>query len=67
MKKQKKKKKIEEKFFVFQIIGSGKFSQSWTGYLSSAVTVWTNTPKISPISRGEILLINFPENDEKTW
>ena len=48
-------------------IGSCKFSQPWTGYLPSAVTVLTNTSKISPNTRGEIFQINFNENDEKTW
>ena len=32
-------------------IGSFKFSQSWTGYLPSAVNVLTNTPKISSVTR----------------
>ena len=48
-------------------IGSGKFSQSWTRYLSSAVNVLTNTPKTSPITRGDISQINAHENEEKTW
>ena len=47
-------------------IGSCKFSQPWTGYLPSAVNVLTDTPKISPHTRGDILQINFPGNDEKT-
>ena len=63
--------KIIENFFYFLDsciwIGSGKFSQSWTKYLPSAVNVLTLTPKISPNSRGAIFQINFPENDEKTW
>ena len=47
-------------------IGSGKLSQSSTGYLSSAVNILTNNPNTSPKTRGEIFQINFPENDEKT-
>ena len=54
---QKLKKKLR-KFFQFSDnciwIGSCKLSQSSTGYLSSAVNVLTNSPKISPIIRGEI-------------
>ena len=46
-------------------IGSFKFFQSWTGYLSSAVNMLTNNPKISPKTRGDIFQRNFPENDEK--
>ena len=46
-------------------MGSGKFSQSSTGYLPSAVNVLTNTTRISPITRGDIFQINFPQNDEK--
>ena len=33
--------------------------------MPSAVHVLTNTPKISPNTRGDILQIDFPENDEK--
>ena len=33
--------------------------------MPSAVNVLTSTPKISPNTRGDILQINFPENDEK--
>ena len=47
-------------------IGTGKFSKSWTKYLPSAVNVLILTPKISPNTRGDILQINFLENDEKT-
>ena len=47
--------------------GSTKFSQSWTGYLPSAVNVLTNTPKISRNTRGDFSQINFHQNDEKTW
>ena len=46
-------------------IGSNKFSQFWTGYLASAVKVLTNTPNISPKTRGDTFRINFPENEEK--
>ena len=48
-------------------IGSGKFWQSWTGYLSSAENVLTNTHKNSPNSRGDTFQINFLGNDEKAW
>ena len=47
--------------------GSGKFSQSWTGYLSYAVNVLKNNPKISPNTSGDIFQIDFRENDEKKW
>ena len=46
-------------------IFSCKFSQPWTWYLPSDVNVFKNTPKISPNTRGDILQINFRDNDEK--
>ena len=46
-------------------IRTSKFSQAWTGYMQSEVNVSTNTPKISPNTRGDIFQINFPENDDK--
>ena len=68
---QKWKKKNSEKDFCFSnnciSLGSGKFSQSWTRYLSSAYNVLTNTHKISPNTKGSNFQINFPENDKKTW
>ena len=45
----------------------GKFSQSWTKYLPSAVNVLTLTPEVSPKTRVDILKIKFNENDEETW
>ena len=45
-------------------VGSGKFSQSWTGYLPSIVTVLTNTAKILPNTRWGTSQINFLQNDE---
>ena len=46
-------------------IGICKFSESWTGYLPSAVNVLTNTPKFSTETREDTFGINFPQNDEK--
>ena len=48
------------------LIGSGKFSQNWTEYLTSEANVLTRTPKISPVIRKDIFQINFLQNDEKT-
>ena len=53
--------KTGKRFFV------GKFSESWRGYLASAVNLLTNTNKTSPNTRGDIFGINFAENDERTW
>ena len=65
----KKKKKKEKKKFVFKVIafeaGGSKFSQSQTGYLSSAVNVLTNTPKISHTNKGDIFEIISLQKDEK--
>ena len=33
--------------------------------MPSAVNVLTNTPKVSPITTGDIFEINFDQNDEK--
>ena len=50
--------KNQKKFFVFLDnciwIGSGKFSQFQRGYLPSAVTVLTDTPRIPHITKGDI-------------
>ena len=46
-------------------IGSDKFSQSWIEYLSYAVNVLRNNPKISANTRGEIFQISLTENDKK--
>ena len=60
-----------EKAFGFSdnciLIGSCKFSQSWTGYLPSAVNVLTNNPKISLNTRRDTFEINFPNNNEKHY
>ena len=63
-KKKKKKKKIR---FQGHCIwsGGGKFSQSQTGYWSSAVNVLTNTPKISHTDKGDIFEIISLQKDEK--
>ena len=68
----KKWKKNWEKVFYFLYFldnciwnGSGKFSQSWTRYISSAVNVVTKTPKILPSTRGDIFQISVHDNDEK--
>ena len=60
-----------EKYFRFLDnriwIGSHKFSQYWTGYLTSAVNVLRNILKIWLNSTGDIFQINFSQNDENTW
>ena len=61
----KKSKKVFYFSYNCICIGSGKFSQSWTGYLSSTINMLTNTSKISPNTRGDTFQINFNENDEK--
>ena len=48
-----------------KIFGSGKFSQFGRGYLSSTVNVLTNAPKISHITKRDILQISFPQSGEK--
>ena len=61
--------KNSEKVFPFEgkciWIRSDKFPQSWIGYLTLAVNVLTNTPKIGRINMGDIFQINFTQNDEK--
>ena len=65
-KKKKKKKKKKISFKVHCIWnGGGKFSQSQTGYLSLAVNVLTNTPKISHTDKGDIFEIISLQKDEK--
>ena len=63
-KKKKKKKKFVLKVIAFEARG-GKYSQSQTGYLSSAVNVLTNTPKISHTDKGDIFEIISLQKDEK--
>ena len=36
-------------------------------YLSSAVSVLTNTPKISDITKKDIFRLNFSDSDEKQY
>ena len=63
-KKKKKKKKISfQGHWIWS--GGGKFSQSQTGYWSSAVNVLTNTPKISHTDKGDIFEIISLQKDEK--
>ena len=61
--------KIKKGFLRFSdnciCIGSCKFSQSSTGYLSSAGNVLTNTFRILPNTTADVFRINFPQNDEK--
>ena len=60
-----------EKFFCFEhnclLTGVNKFSQSQTGYLSFAINMLPSNPKISHITKGNILQIRFLQNAEKTW
>ena len=48
-------------------IGRSKFQQSRTGYLSLAVNVLTNTPKISHITKGDVFHIRFSQSVERIW
>ena len=48
-------------------IEKSEFSQSRTGYLSSAVNVLTKTLKISNFTNGDVFEIISYESDEKTW
>ena len=66
---QKRNKEFRKSFFFSYNsiwIRSCKFSQSWTGYLASAVNLLTNNTLTSPNTKWDIFGINFPENDEKT-
>ena len=68
--KKKKKKKIQKKRFVFQIIAFelGLINcHHLEQDISAAIIVLTNTFKISTKTIGEVFEINFPENDEKAW
>ena len=70
MKIPKKEQKIEKKGFRSKDTlweRNGKFSQSPTGYLSSAVNVLTNSPKISNFNKGDIFQIVSSLNDEKIF
>ena len=62
--------KVEKYLMVFSIFAfelglpiSHNLERDTCGYMST-VNVLTNTPKISPNTRRDILQINFPENDE---
>ena len=61
--------KLLKKVSVFQIIAfelEHANSHNLEQELLSGVNVLTNTPKISPKTRGDIFQINFPKNDKKT-
>ena len=63
--------KNRENFFCFYnnciIIRNCKFPQSWKGYLSSAVNVLTNTPKISKFNKGDIFQLISAQSNQKIW
>ena len=40
-------------------IGRGKFPLLWQEYLPSTLNMWTNIPKISYLTIGEILQLNL--------
>ena len=46
-------------------IGNCKWSQSGTEYLSSAVNVLTNNPRISKFNNGDIFRVIFPLSNQK--
>ena len=46
-------------------ISCGKFSLLQTEYLSSAISVLTNSPKTSHITKRDILQLNFPYSDKE--
>ena len=54
--------KIEKKFFVFKIIAfeMGAANSHNPGYFSSVVNVLKTTPKISHITKRDVLEITFP-------
>ena len=66
----KRNKKLEI-FFCFSDnciwVGGGKFSKSRKRYLSLAVNVLTNTPKIWHINKRNIFQISPNKSDEKIW
>ena len=47
--------------------GDDNFSKSRKGYLSLAVNVLRNTPKIFHITKGDIFQVSFCQSDEKIW
>ena len=49
------------------VIGSCKLAQFPRLYLSSAVNVLTNTPKISHITKGDVFHIRFSQSVERIW
>ena len=71
MKIPKKEHKIEKNFFRFSDncvwIENGKFSQSRTVYLSLAVNVLTNSPKMSNFYKENLFQIISAQSDEKKW
>ena len=48
-------------------MGNRNFSEYRTGYLSSAVNVLTNTPKITIFNKGDIFQVISPQSDQKIW
>ena len=67
---QKWRKKFSKSFFFldnFISIGCGKFSVVWRKYLSSAISLITNSPKISDITKRDIFQLHFPHSNEKIW
>ena len=63
--------KLEKKLFVFLDIciwiGCGKLSLSRRKYLLLAVNVLMNSPKLSHITKRDILQLKIPQSVEKIW
>ena len=56
--------KIEKKLDNYILIGYGKFSVLRREYLSSPVSVLTNSPKISNITKRDISQLNLSRSEE---
>ena len=56
--------KIEKRLDNYISIGYGKFSVLRREYLSSAVSVLTNSPKISNITKRDISQLNLSRSEE---
>ena len=60
--------KISEKVFGFLDhiiwIAWGKFSLVWPEYMPSAIKLLTNNPKISYLTKRDVLQLNLSENDK---
>ena len=68
MKISEKERKVQKNFLDNTIwIGCSKPSLLQRECLSSAVTLSTNNPKISHITKKDIFQLYFPYNDEKIW